>query len=236
MSIKEARTIAKNALISGYHHHPYNLEKQITESILKGAGDIVPEDITSLRMYADILAPTHLRGMKNTLICFITILSRSAIELGVSAEQSFALSDYYINLVELQNDERELEKLFIELLEMFREMVSKVLHGTYSLPVMRAIRYINQHIYESCRVSTIAKHLSLNPQYLSTIFKNEVGVDPSTYIRNKKMEEAKSLLYQTNNSVSEIAEALGYCNTSHFISTFKKTYGQTPAHSMKPNL
>lgn len=228
MSIKEARNRTKDALLSGYRHHPFHLEKKISDYVLKGKGDRTFLNILNLKTYADVLAPNHLRGMKNALICFITALSRSAINLGVGVEQSFALSDYYIFEVELQKDEQQLYDLLYEVLEMYREIVHDELHCTYSLPVIRAIRYINQHIFGSCRVHEIGESIKVNPQYLSTIFKNEVGIEPTVYIRQKKMEEAKNLLLQTQTTVSEIAEALGYCNSSHFITAFKKTYGKTP--------
>ena len=42
------------------------------------------------------------------------------------------------------------------------------------------------------------------------------------------MKEAATLLLQMGESISDIAQALGYCNSSHFIRTFKAVYGVTP--------
>lgn len=234
MSKAEALRVARQTMVSGYQHHSYTFNRQIMDAAIKG-GKTAEDFGIDLGTYADVLAPTKLRGMKNGLICLITVVSRSAISNGVENELGFALSDYYINAVELQNTEGQLNKLLREIIEHYLELVQEAQNHAYSLPVTRAIRYINLHIYDSCRVSEVAEGVNLNSQYFSALFKKETGLSPSVYISKKRLEESRYLLLQTDMSITEIAETLGYCNPSHFIREYRREFSCTPKQHIWSN-
>lgn len=223
-----------SAMLGGYRHHPYELEKELFDYIFKGKGTEIISNELTLETYANILAPERLRAMKNSIICAVTLISRKAIEYGVDAELSFTMSDHYINEVEIKTNKQQLEELLFEIIAHYSELVRNDQHSTYSLHVTRAIRYIHQHIFGPCRVHDVAKYVNLNPQYFAGLFKSEVGITPIEYIRKKKMEQARDLLMQANSTVTEIADMLGYCNASHFILEFKKAHGITPNQFRKP--
>lgn len=233
MKHNDARTFMHETLLSGYRHHPYELEKEL--SILRQDGDDPSSiaDVLSLETYADILAPDRLRAMKNSLICFIAIISRSAIANGVDPEKSFSISDFYINEAEKQNSAPALQNTLTAIITEYRRLVAEVRRPVYSLPVQRAAEYIKQHIYGSCSVSDMAASVGYNPQYLATIFKAEVGHTPTEFIRLVKMQEAKDLLLSKNYSMAEISQSLGFCNTSYFIREFKRVYKTTPSQFRK---
>ncbi|WP_256146664.1 helix-turn-helix domain-containing protein [Bacillus thuringiensis] len=64
--------------------------------------------------------------------------------------------------------------------------------------------------------------------YLSTLFKNEVGMTLSEYIHREKVAEAKKLLTLTNYSLLEISTFLNFNNQSYFTKIFKKYTEVTP--------
>ena len=68
----------------------------------------------------------------------------------------------------------------------------------------------------------------MNPSYLSRLFKSVSGVPFSKYIIDVRMKKARSLLENSPLKVSDIAFHVGYNNPSHFINSFRKTYGVTP--------
>ena len=212
---------------SGFQHHNFELEKMISDTVLLEQQSGV-FDWLNLETYADVLAPDRLRAMKNGLICYIAIVSRSAIQRGVDAETSFSTSDYFINEIELCADKHKLEALLEQIQKTYISLVREGENRTFSLPVIRAIRYINRKLYEPCPVSDVAKNTGLNPQYFARLFKSETGQNPSDFIRQKKMQEAKKLLLETGVSVCEVADILGFCDSAHFICMFRKEFGQTP--------
>lgn len=228
MAKSDAKKAMKESILSGYRHHSYNQVRQTLNLFLTGKAQIDTFSIMNFYMYENMLGPNRLRSLKNGLICFITVVSREAIELGVAVEQSFSLSDYYVALIEEQETVQQAANLLHEILESYAELVTAEQYRQFSLPVTRAIRYMANHLYEPILIKDVALHINLNPQYFAGIFKKEVGLSPFEYIRIKKMKEASALLLQTNESILGIAEALGYCNSSHFIRAFKAVYNTTP--------
>jgi AraC-like DNA-binding protein len=77
-----------------------------------------------------------------------------------------------------------------------------------------------------------ADELNVTPTYIWKIMKAERGKTFSEYQEEYKIEEAKKLL-QTNKSVSDIAELLGYTNAQNFIRFFSKATGLTPGKYRK---
>ncbi|MDD6565136.1 MAG: response regulator [Clostridiales bacterium] len=90
-------------------------------------------------------------------------------------------------------------------------------------------RYMQEHISEEISLSVLADEFHLNSQYISQLFKNEIGVGFLAYLTNIRIEKAKKLLLSTSLSVTEIAENTGYSDYRVFTKVFKKTEGITPS-------
>ena len=90
-------------------------------------------------------------------------------------------------------------------------------------------RYLQEHLAEEVSLSILAEQFHLNPQYISQLFKNEIGVGFLTYLTSIRMEKAKKLLISTPLSVAEIAEQSGYGDYRVFTKIFKKSEGITPS-------
>ena len=90
-------------------------------------------------------------------------------------------------------------------------------------------RYLQEHLSEEISLSVLADEFHLNPQYISQLFKNEIGVGFLAYLTNIRMEKAKKLLLSTALSVTEISSRVGYGDYRVFTKVFKKTEGITPS-------
>lgn len=91
------------------------------------------------------------------------------------------------------------------------------------------MRYMQEHLSEEISLSVLAQEFHLNPQYISQLFKNEIGVGFLSYLTNIRIEKAKKLLLSTALSVTEISERVGYGDYRVFTKVFKKTEGITPS-------
>ncbi|MGM9662147.1 MAG: helix-turn-helix transcriptional regulator, partial [Oscillospiraceae bacterium] len=78
-------------------------------------------------------------------------------------------------------------------------------------------------------LSVLAEEFHLNPQYISQLFKSEIGVGFLAYLTNIRMEKAKKLLLSTSVSIAEVAERSGYGDYRVFTKAFKKSEGITPS-------
>ncbi|MGN1027696.1 MAG: helix-turn-helix domain-containing protein [Faecousia sp.] len=90
-------------------------------------------------------------------------------------------------------------------------------------------RYLQEHLAEDVSLSSLADHFHLNPQYISQLFKNEIGVNFLSYLTSIRMEKAKKLLLSTSASVAEVAQQSGYADYRVFTKVFKKAEGCTPS-------
>lgn len=90
-------------------------------------------------------------------------------------------------------------------------------------------RYLQEHLSEEISLSVLAEQFHLNAQYISQLFKSEIGVNFLAYLTNIRMEKAKKLLLSTSLSVAEVAEQSGYGDYRVFTKVFKKSEGVTPS-------
>lgn len=87
---------------------------------------------------------------------------------------------------------------------------------------------INTHYLESKDVSFYADKLNITPKYLSEVIKEQTGKSPKNLIEQLLMQEAKSLLKQTEMNIKEISYWLGFYDPSYFTKAFKAAEQMTP--------
>ena len=90
-------------------------------------------------------------------------------------------------------------------------------------------RYLQEHLAEEISLSVLAEQFHLNAQYISQLFKSEIGVNFLAYLTSIRMEKAKRLLLTTPLSIAEVAEQSGYGDYRVFTKVFKKSEGVTPS-------
>ena len=89
-------------------------------------------------------------------------------------------------------------------------------------------RYIDLHFKEALTLEQLAEEGHMNKYYLSHAFKREYGVSPINYMISKRIEESKYLLVETDLSMSQIAQLLGFSSLSYFSQVFRRTQSVTP--------
>lgn len=88
--------------------------------------------------------------------------------------------------------------------------------------------YVAEHLSEDISKFTVAEYVSMNPDYVSKLFKKETGMFIPDYITEQKLLRARRMLLQTDHSISAIAAELGYTNFSYFTKLFCRQFGCTP--------
>jgi AraC family transcriptional regulator len=91
-----------------------------------------------------------------------------------------------------------------------------------------AAAYIEEHLSEPISLTTLAKLVRLSPYYFCRTFKQSFGVPPHRYHSNRRIERAKELLMERKQSITEVALAVGFGETSSFSAAFRKATGVTP--------
>lgn len=100
-------------------------------------------------------------------------------------------------------------------------------------PIRIAKQYIHRHFNEPITLEDVCAATGFSTSYFSTMFKKETGEGFSKYLTRVRIERAKALLQDTNLSVTEICDQVGYNDIKHFTGTFKKMTSLNPGQYRK---
>lgn len=95
-------------------------------------------------------------------------------------------------------------------------------------PVERALHYMHAEYMNAIRVGELAERLHLDRCYFSTLFTKRLGVSPSQYLIDLRLEKAAELMVTYGKSPSIAAASVGYPDIYAFSKTFKKKFGCSP--------
>jgi AraC family transcriptional regulator len=93
----------------------------------------------------------------------------------------------------------------------------------------RVVDFIEAHLADDVRLSALAGLVDLSPYHFSRAFKQSFGVSPHRYHVGRRIERAKMLLAERSHSVTSIALAVGFAETSSFSTAFRKITGLSPS-------
>ena len=219
--------------INGAFNGPYNvldIENRLLDMVMRGDVAALNEFVANApAVRAGVIAHDQLRQNKNLFIVTATLVSRAAIRGGMEVTNALALSDQYIQKCELADNLDRVHELHYRMVLDYGERVAKLRLGQNpSILVTKVSNYIQQHLSEPIKTEDIAKALYMGRSRLSTNFKNETGINLSTYIQQIKIDEAKRLLRYSNKPFSAISLYLGFSSQSHFSKVFKDYTNTTP--------
>lgn len=137
---------------------------------------------------------------------------------------------YFQNSLRGVNGAKEYADHLITKAIQYRKYVDKTTSVTEKI-----CQYIDQHYKEEIRRDDLGELVYLNTDYMSRMFKKEVGVSISTYILQKRVEEAKKLLSQSNLPINTVSIYVGYSNFSYFTKMFKENTGYSPLEYRRKN-
>lgn len=93
--------------------------------------------------------------------------------------------------------------------------------------ITNTMQYIESHLDEPICLSTLAKQFHISENYLSAQFKQHIGLTLRSYLLDRKIQCAKTLLQQ-GASVTEACYRSGFNDYANFIRSFKKVTGISP--------
>lgn len=163
------------------------------------------------------------------------------IQYNLKPNHPLMLQEKMIHLKQLWSSSDRLQTFHMR--SLFMQVIYEVLEqlqtgdGTeepaYDL-VTRAIRYIHGHYHMPITIDAIAAALNCSPRHLGRLFrKSEIGQSPSDYLIQLRISKARELLVQTELSLQEVANEVGYQDGYHFSRMFKKVAGLSPMRYRK---
>lgn len=174
------------------------------------------------------LSDDLLQNIKYHFVITTSMIARYCIEKGLPMTEAYDLSDYYIRCCDEADNTEIINRLHKKMCLDYCGRMNELMHKSVSGSVSAAIDYIYDNLHTRIHITDVAKSVSLNPSYLSRLFKFETGITLTDYIRQKKIEAAKGMLKHSSFTPAEISDILAFPGQSYFTEVFRKETGLTP--------
>ena len=196
----------------------------------------------------EVIQPEH---FKTLVICNISnkyyflggrALQREGTPIYAESMGSYLLNDFptVFNLLEecrnLASQART-RTFTYPLLSVVFQLLIQSLNGRsmstdtlYSSEIVNAASYMIRERFSqsNLNVQAMSEHIKCSPNYLSTLFRKEVGQTISQVLLQTRLTEAQQLICRTKLSVLQVGRHCGFMDSSYFIKQFKLRFGSTP--------
>ena len=140
------------------------------------------------------------------------------------------ITDYLLKPVDYEKFGSCIDRLRVSLFERERPQEPEQAEGK---TILQLTRFLQEHLADEISLNVLAGEFHLSAQYISQLFKSEIGVNFLSYLTNIRMSRAKKLLASTDLPISEVSQQSGYADYRVFTKAFKKSEGVTPSQYRK---
>lgn len=103
----------------------------------------------------------------------------------------------------------------------------------YARSFSELFEFVEKNYYNNITIEQMAQVFGMSKFYFIRLFKESVGIPPMRYVRNYRIGKSTELLMQSDRSIEEIGEIVGYKTTSQFIGNFRDVMKTTPLQYRK---
>lgn len=214
---------------------PYSVEIRLLSCVQQGDIESLITQIKNLDSLIVMgrMSDDELTQYKYMAVSTITLATRYAIQGGLSEKKAYEFADRVIKTIDKLTDKDEiLQCTGLEIINLTQDVKKNKKQPEFSPHIRNCIKYINENLSQKISVSSVADYCGISADYLSQIFKNEIGENLSSYILRQKLEKAKMLLLK-GMTEKDICINTGFSSQAYFVTVFKKFYKMTPSEYIK---
>ena len=176
----------------------------------------------------DELETTLFQPLRSGLLLFAHAITDAEL-----ARELRILLDKIITVNQEASPSRQLETriLLLEFLQqivLYGSLITPAASGSQADMQKELLAYIENRYTNKITLRELAEHFHLSEKYISRYFKEHFYLTFSNYVNHLRMTHAKKLLETTELSITEVALDSGFPSVSHFIRSFKSSYGCSP--------
>lgn len=171
--------------------------------------------------------------IENALFQLINSIIQLGQLLGADHETLLNNRKVYLDVLNKDNPSEIQQIIYQDLIEPIVETIQKTTDRQMRNLSDRMLALLHQQYDQDISLESIADQLHYNSNYLSNVFKKEMGWNFTDYLQNYRLTIAKKWLLETDMTVKAISERLQYNNPQNFIRFFKKKEGMTPGEYRK---
>ncbi|MCR5202052.1 MAG: helix-turn-helix transcriptional regulator [Lachnospiraceae bacterium] len=183
------------------------------------------------------LSEDSLQNLKYHFAITAAMVARYCIYGGMNLSEAYGLSDFYILKVDKCHDKEGIQELHpamcMAYAKKMKELNNRMINSKH---IVECINYIYDNLHKRITMEELSEFIGVNPSYLSRLFKKEMEISISDYIRHQKLETAKNMLKYSDYKISEIAATLAFPSQSYFTEKFHEYAGVTPSKYRKINV
>lgn len=98
---------------------------------------------------------------------------------------------------------------------------------------LKLVKYMEENINKDLKIVDFCSNVHMSEASLNRMCKEQAGVPPMLLFRKIQCNEAERLMRETSFKIREISEMLGFKNSSHFSTMFRKVVGMSPLDKRK---
>ena len=170
-----------------------------------------------------------LRNAQNYCIVLNTQLRHALEESGIHPYQVDRLSNAIGMEIEQLKNISQLPGFFNDVIRRYCRLVQEHAYPNLRPLTNLAVTYIKEHLADNLTVKDTAKALTINANYLSTLFHKDMGMTFIDFVNRERTNQAAALLRHTNLQIQQIASTVGYNNTIYFAKQFVRFQGISPS-------
>ncbi|MBQ3049265.1 MAG: helix-turn-helix domain-containing protein [Oscillospiraceae bacterium] len=95
--------------------------------------------------------------------------------------------------------------------------------------VERCIQIIDSELQERITLEMLAKRVCVSMSYISKLFRSELGMGVSVFIKERRLDRAKELIRSGKYTITQVSDMMGFCSVTYFSTEFKRKFGVTPS-------
>lgn len=175
----------------------------------------------------------HMLHVSQLLIEIINVIQSSGVPLNTIIEKTNNPMEHLMALTDVNQIKEWFCNMLIE--PIIPILVEQRSDRNQSL-IQEIRKMVEEEYNKDLSLEICADRLNYHPSYIWKIMKQEMGISFSVYLLEYRLEKAKQMLIDSNDSIGVIAEKLCYNNAQNFIRYFKKRVGITPGAYRKEQM
>ncbi|CFY08452.1 Transcription regulator HTH, AraC-type [Syntrophomonas zehnderi OL-4] len=219
--------------LATYHEnetvYPFSEESELLVQIKKGNMNAA---LKALDKVNQVFQSKNPQDLKDVYLAFylelLITISRALIFQGADPVLVSERKLQLMTMLGKLDGPQDFIKWSCNMLTLFMGMVNKDEYSGLSECVRNAVIFLQSNFRQAVTLREVAAAVHVNPSYLSRTFKKELGINFSTYLTKLRMENAKSVLENSQENIKSISFESGFKNPSYFHTVFKKNTGISP--------
>jgi AraC-like DNA-binding protein len=208
--------------------YPMDKERMLLAALHRGdheTGKKILNELLSILFFSN---PDHFNYIRFRAIELVVLLSRAVVSPGNTEYSILETNNRFLRRIQDVQNIEELTDVLHMIVENMAGQIFSFRGIRHAAALRKAERFIYENYSRKISLKEIADASGLSAPYFSTIFKEEMGENLSTYLNRLRVEKACRLLIESTLTLSEIAGSCGFEDQSWFSKIFKNFTGISP--------